>query len=79
MEIAWPKQMRQKFKNLNALAEFCFPEGSEVYCPKCLIQRHANPEEIAGWLQGGFPRCKKCNSRTEIRNPHIKKERLKYD
>ena len=70
---AWPKQMSQKFKDLNALAEYCFPNGAEVYCPECRVERHASVAEIAGWLANGFPRCRKCSARIEIRNPHMKK------
>lgn len=70
--LGLPTQMRQKFKDLNELAKFCFPEGSTIGCLTCQIERPCTVNEIAGWLENGFPFCKKCSHRVSLVNPWIK-------
>ncbi len=69
----WPTQMRQKFRNLEDLARFCFPEGSTIRCIKCQIERSCTSLEIVGWMKDGYPKCKQCGQRTELDNPHATK------
>lgn len=73
MNSPWPKQMRQKFKDLTEMAQFCFPEGSIIRCKPCGVERKCSTDEIAIWLKEGYPLCKRCGARTELLNPHIKK------
>ena len=56
------------------LAERIFPNGSIIRCRYCDVERKCSPEEIAYWLENGFPLCKKCGKRTDLVNPY--KERI---
>jgi len=72
-----PNQMKQKFGDLRGFAEFCFPEGSVIECVTCDVRRKCTTEEIATWMSDGYPVCRKCNQRTTLVNPHVR--RLEFD
>lgn len=65
-----PRQIRQKFESMKKFAEFCFPDGSTIGCDSCKVERHCSVDEIAEWIQNGFPTCGKCGTKTVLDNPH---------
>lgn len=72
MGLALPNQIKQKFKDLNELAKFCFPQGSTIGCLTCKVERPCTVDEISNWLQNGFPICRKCQQRVSLVNPWVK-------
>ena len=72
---AVPHQMRKVFgPNIyRGMAEKLFPAGSILRCKQCVIERHCTTQEIEGFLRDGYPTCKRCNQKTSMDNPHVKK------
>jgi hypothetical protein len=55
------------------MAEKLFPNGSTLRCKTCVIERHCTTQEIETFLRDGYPICKRCNRKTDMDNPHVKK------